>query len=112
MTYEQLLKRTYDHQDTLEQVVSTINMSDDQRLEYFRRIRLKYEKKRFNLSIQYHDKIALEEQYSSICKLENPNFKLRVMYWSEKNFIVFCVYKILLISNKWLYKFRIRKHKS
>lgn len=90
-TYEQIIQKTYDHEEILLNTINRINNIDQ---EYFNRLVLcKYAKKRFEVAFYYGQKEELRKSYKQICKLKDNELKIRGKYYFSK-----CggVYKLFL----------------
>jgi len=66
--YQDLLSKTYRHQDTLEHVVGEVDMPEGERREYLRGIKLKYIRKRLQLAAEFHEGGAAREEYLNLLR--------------------------------------------
>ena len=66
--YQELLSKTYRHQDTLEHVVGEIDMPERERRDYLRGIKLLHTRDRLNLACQFHEGGAAKEEYENLLR--------------------------------------------
>lgn len=83
-TFQQWYEKTYRNQDTLEKVVSSIEMPEEKKQQYLKGIRVKYLRIRVRLArVEEQFPVVLEE-YEKLCREEIPGFSLRVDYMRAK----------------------------
>ena len=98
--YFELVERTYRHQDTLDHVVQSIDMPENERKDYLERIEIKYVRKRLNYALQYGDKAALEQEYQWLCAKNVQNSDDVWIYRRGKNKGVDLLYKVMKLPRR------------
>lgn len=76
--FSQLYEKTFRHQDTLETVVASMDMPEDEKRSYLSRIRVKYYRLRMHLGRLAGEKEVVQEAYASLCMEGNPGMMARL----------------------------------
>lgn len=79
-TYEQILQRTYEHEDILFNVISDIDMPEEEREKYLKALRIKYLRVRLHLARVEEKPDVVVEQYRLLSREEKPGIQARLDY--------------------------------
>lgn len=93
--YRDLLSKTYRHQDALDHVVGEMDMPEEERQVYLRKIKLKYIRKRLQLAAQFHDGGAAKEEYENLLRENAVTHLDRRLYLLSRYLLLDCLYKLL-----------------
>ncbi len=104
--FRQLYEKTYRHQDTLEQVVASIEMPEEEKQQYLKRIRIKYHRIRLHLARTAEEYDIVQEQYAALCKEDAPGMMARLDYLRAKYPVVEGVIRIARIPWRLIVKLR------
>lgn len=79
-SFEELYEKTFRHQDTLENVVSHMEMPAEEKERYLRMIRVKYLKIRVHLARCAEKKDIVREQYALLSQEGTPGIQAKIDY--------------------------------
>lgn len=85
---EDLLKKSYEHEDILVNTINRINMNKSEKTYYLELIEEKYIRKRMNLGYQYKRKDLVKKNYKLLCKKYKISRNEKIGYLNE-NYILF-----------------------
>lgn len=105
-SFEDVYERTFRHQDTLEQVLGSIEMPEHERQQYLSRIRAKYYRIRVHLARTAERYDIVQEQYEALCKEEAPGMKARMDYLRARSPILQGVIRVVRIPWRLYLKMR------
>lgn len=105
-SFKDVYGKTFRHQDTLEQVVASIEMPEEKKQEYLRRIRVKYIKIRIHLARVAEKYDIVKEQYAALCKEEKPGFMPWLDYLRAKSPLLESTIRVIRIPWHLIVKLR------
>lgn len=94
-TYEQLLLRTHEHEDILNNVTGSISMPREEQEKYLRHIRCKYIRARLRLAVDFGKKDVAREQYALLLQMSEPGLMDRVTYLRSRSRLFDRAYRLV-----------------
>ena len=83
-TYEQMLQRTYEHEDILYHTISDIDMPEEEKARYLKALRVKYLRVRLHLARVEEKRDVVVDQYTKLRQEEEPGIMARLDYIRAK----------------------------
>ena len=85
---EDLLKKSYEHEDILVNTINRINMNKSEKTYYLELIEEKYIRKRMNLGYQYKRKDLVKKNYKLLCKKKIVQVVMLVIIYVLQNLLI------------------------
>lgn len=105
-SYKQILQRTYEHEDILHNVISEIDMSEEERKKYLKVVRVKYLQTRLRLARVEGEADVVRETYRMLCKEVTPNLQERLDYIRTQYSVVERIIRVIRIPWRLIVKLR------
>lgn len=105
-TYEQILQRTYEHEDILFNVISDIDMTEEERAKYLKALRIKYLRVRLHLARVEEKPDVVVEQYQMLRQETSPDLMARLDYIRAKYPVVEGMIRVARIPWRLIVKLR------
>lgn len=106
VSYEKQMRRSFEHEDILNNVIGEIEMPPEKKEDYLRRIRIKYLKQRVFIAGYAREKDALEEYYRQLKACDALDWKDRAYYLRGSNDVLY--FFVRIARQPWRLYLRLR----